>query len=365
MSNVKLNDNTYRNTQEQVLKNAEDIQELYGLVQESTQGPVGPQGPQGVQGPQGLQGIQGVQGPQGIQGPKGDTGATGAQGPKGDSGNNFEITGEVEASTDLPPVASVSPGTAYFVGTVNPKDVYVAVYVNNVLQWKNEGTLQGPQGIQGATGPQGPQGIQGVQGVQGEQGPQGEQGVQGEQGPQGEQGIQGATGPQGNGIASIAKTSTSGLVDTYTITFTNGTTTTFTVTNGNNSPSLSDIYPIGSIYMSVTSTNPSSLFGGTWQQLKDRFLLGAGDTYSNGATGGEATHTLTSSEMPRHRHNFDFSRGATGSGSDFGGVQLGTVYATDYETNFTGGTSSQSEGECNPHNNMPPYLVVYMWKRTA
>lgn len=65
---------------------------------------------------------------------------------------------------------------------------------------------------------------------------------------------------------------------------------------------LNAVYPVGSIYMSVNSTSPSSLFGGTWVQLKDRFLLGAGDTYSNGATGGAATHTLTAAEMPGHTH---------------------------------------------------------------
>ena len=65
---------------------------------------------------------------------------------------------------------------------------------------------------------------------------------------------------------------------------------------------LNAVYPVGSIYMSVNSTSPSSLFGGTWVQLKDRFLLGAGDTYSAGATGGAATHTLTAAEMPGHTH---------------------------------------------------------------
>ena len=62
------------------------------------------------------------------------------------------------------------------------------------------------------------------------------------------------------------------------------------------------IYPVGSIYMSVNSTSPVSLFGGTWTQLQDRFLLGAGSTYSNGATGGAATVTLTSSQIPSHKH---------------------------------------------------------------
>lgn len=59
------------------------------------------------------------------------------------------------------------------------------------------------------------------------------------------------------------------------------------------------IYPVGSVYISVNNTNPAVLFGGTWVQIKDRFLLGAGTTYSNGTTGGEASHTLTTGELPK------------------------------------------------------------------
>lgn len=65
---------------------------------------------------------------------------------------------------------------------------------------------------------------------------------------------------------------------------------------------LDNVWPVGSIYMSVNSTDPGTLFGGTWQRLKDRFLLGAGDTYMAGSQGGEASHTLTENEMPAHSH---------------------------------------------------------------
>lgn len=116
------------------------------------------------------------------------------------------------------------------------------------------------------------------------------------------------------------------------------------------------IYPVGSIYMSVNSINPSELFGGTWEQLKDRFLLGAGDTYSAGSTAGEAAHTLTVDEIPAHNHTYrDYiDSGRTG---DF---YLGTAYAYDYVN-----TETSSIGGGQAHNNMPPYLVVYMWQRTA
>ena len=64
------------------------------------------------------------------------------------------------------------------------------------------------------------------------------------------------------------------------------------------------VYPVGSIYMSVNATNPSALFGGTRVKIEGRFLLGSGGGYSLGATGGEATHTLTTNEMPKHNHTF-------------------------------------------------------------
>ena len=64
------------------------------------------------------------------------------------------------------------------------------------------------------------------------------------------------------------------------------------------------VYPVGSIYWSSKNTNPGTLFGGTWTQIKDRFILAAGDYYSNGATGGAATVTLSVSNMPSHSHSF-------------------------------------------------------------
>lgn len=116
------------------------------------------------------------------------------------------------------------------------------------------------------------------------------------------------------------------------------------------------IYPIGSIYISVNSVSPSILFGGTWEQLKDRFLLGSGDTYTAGVTGGEATHTLTIEEIPSHTHSGvrRSSVGVTGSKSTGSSASTNN---TTYDTDATGGGQA--------HNNMPPYLAVYMWKRIA
>lgn len=148
------------------------------------------------------------------------------------------------------------------------------------------------------------------------------------------------------------------------------------------------IYPIGSIYLSVNSTSPATLFGGLWTQLKDRFLLGAGSTYSSGATGGAATHKLSVAEMPSHAHDTPFFNNMTNNGemkSDFIGV-FGKGVTASQALKDTGQTSTMemwwinqtntaegnewayltsAKGSGSAHNNMPPYLVVYMWKRTA
>ena len=137
--------------------------------------------------------------------------------------------------------------------------------------------------------------------------------------------------------------------------------------------SLAKLYPIGSIYLSVNSTNPSTFIGGTWERLKDRFLLAAGDTYAAGNTGGEAQHTLTTAEMPSHTHAerigdssnpnqlINELRVIKKDGSNGGGAVVAgwNSYGLGDRINTTW------EGGSKSHNNMPPYLAVYMWVRTA
>ena len=123
------------------------------------------------------------------------------------------------------------------------------------------------------------------------------------------------------------------------------------------------IYPVGSIYMSVNSTNPASLFGGTWEAIGGRFLLGADTTYSAGSTGGEKTHTLTINEMPSHSHGIRTS--SIDGGMDWVPKDhQGNVNVSELNFNWEG-TVISTTGGGQPHNNMPPYLAVYMWKRTA
>lgn len=117
------------------------------------------------------------------------------------------------------------------------------------------------------------------------------------------------------------------------------------------------VYPVGSLYMSVNSTSPSSLFGGTWERIQDTFLLAAGSTYAAGSTGGEAEHTLTINEMPAHQHNAGGMRDAADGTVRWRIVTYGDSGSTTIATQTVGGGAA--------HNNMPPYLAVYVWKRTA
>ncbi len=118
-------------------------------------------------------------------------------------------------------------------------------------------------------------------------------------------------------------------------------------------------YPIGSIYLSTTNTDPGTLFGGTWEQIQDKFLLACGDTYTAGDEGGEAMHTLTVEEMPSHNHSITYRD--TYSTVDVQRIAVSAgdtdIVTTDIVTNETGGNGA--------HNNMPPYLAVYVWKRKS
>lgn len=130
------------------------------------------------------------------------------------------------------------------------------------------------------------------------------------------------------------------------------------------------IYPVGAIYISTASTSPASLFGGTWEQITDRFLLAAGSSYSAGATGGAATVTLTTSQIPSHNHAFQYS---TDGGSSWATANMGRDGSYS-DTPYLGTKPSVEEfssyqvrvgqtGGGGSHNNMPPYLAVYVWKR--
>lgn len=167
----------------------------------------------------------------------------------------------------------------------------------------------------------------------------------------------------------------------------------------NNNKRLSDlldlIYPVGSIYMSISEANPTTLFGGEWEQIKGRFLIGTGLTEDNttdfwgelnynlncpvGEKGGQTKHTLTENEMPSHNHwisaaaydNGDGSSTGQNNSQDYGLWSDAGGYTSDdpwknygrYTAYAGGNGSGQYHRDTIAHNNIPPYYAVYMWKR--
>lgn len=127
---------------------------------------------------------------------------------------------------------------------------------------------------------------------------------------------------------------------------------------------LDNVYPVGSIYMSVNSTNPKNLFGGTWEQIQGRFLFGMNSNYPAGSTGGEVTHKLTYNEMPEHAHEM---YSGNGGGDSTWTPNAGTYLVdsvTSEKTTWWAQIGMNTAGGSAAHNNMPPYLSVYIWKRT-
>ena len=211
------------------------------------------------------------------------------------------------------------------------------------------GKVVGPQGPQGPEGPQGPQGIQG------EKGDPGADGANGADGHTPVKGVDYFTPAEIEDIAGQA----AGKLTTDQSLSVAGKAADAAATGEAlaGKASLLQAHPVGAIYISTVSTSPASLFGGTWERLKDRFLLGAGDSYAAGATGGEATHTLTVDEMPSHNHEIPFSPLAVADQAfTWGNENLRGAGASHW---------TKEMGSNLPHNNMPPYLAVYMWKRVA
>lgn len=173
---------------------------------------------------------------------------------------------------------------------------------------------------------------------------------------------------------------------------------------------LLEVFPVGYIWISVNNVNPSEFLGGTWEQLKDVFLLAAGDKHSGGSTGGDEEVTLTTSNLPSHTHGTVSA--STGNGSTES-TNLGTEYVYFYQPSSGNNWSGNCNSGTNPndknayvgflditdkggsyvrlnsdeywayvslgshshsikptgggiaHSNMPPYLTVYMFVRVA
>lgn len=165
------------------------------------------------------------------------------------------------------------------------------------------------------------------------------------------------------------------------------------------------MYPVGSVYISASDIDPATIFGGTWRKIEDKFLLSSGSTYAAGTTGGAATHSLTTSELPAHNHiippltgstsiggghthsltndNIDFTVGyAGGSGrsgipgdvsgwgsygsADWFIINCYAKYNGEHSHSLsTNQSTSGSTGGNAAFSIMPPYMTVNMWERVT
>ena len=217
-------------------------------------------------------------------------------------------------------------------------------------------------------------------------------------------------GDKGTSVTSVEQTTTStedAGTNIVTVTLSDNTSSEFSIKNGSKgskgdkgdkgdkgatytaSELLDMIYPVGAIYTSLENVSPASTLGGTWTAITDTFLYAQGSKTA-GATGGEESHKLVESEVPSHSHTrgsmnitgmldaimWDDGKNASLSGAFTRSAARdrswsGTSGTASYKIYFnasnsgawTGSTSSY--GGNGAHNNMPPYLVVYMWRRTA
>ena len=115
------------------------------------------------------------------------------------------------------------------------------------------------------------------------------------------------------------------------------------------------VYPVGSIYLSYSHVSPATLFGGTWERISNAFLWAVDADGTIGQTGGEKTHTLTVNELPVHTHGAVYSQNAAGDKTQAWFSTSGDKLAY--------GTVSAGGGQA--HNNMPPYIQISAWRRTA
>lgn len=139
------------------------------------------------------------------------------------------------------------------------------------------------------------------------------------------------------------------------------------------------VYPVGAIFQSTTDTSPASLFGGSWEKIQDRFLLGSSSSHSVTSTGGEENHTLTTSEMPHHNHMFTNFFGVNWGSSGLDVTLVASLNSNEYGVSAKAGQHGSNpfgvdvdqynktthSGSDQPHNNMPPFYTVNIWRRTA
>ena len=147
-------------------------------------------------------------------------------------------------------------------------------------------------------------------------------------------------------------------------------------------PAVSKVYPIGTVYESTNGNfDPNSEWGGQWVKIEGKFLLGSSSAYPLGGTGGSATHTLTESQLPIISKNISTSTYDHGHGMKYTDLKPTGTTGTTIHAMTTNGKNTSSTGIMttnshyhsltvkfgggSAHNNMPPYIVVNIWERTA
>lgn len=182
--------------------------------------------------------------------------------------------------------------------------------------------------------------------------------------------ISGAVSASGVSITGALSANTANINGVVTASYlgttgnaTNQTMSQLAVTNAINNAvtnALNRAHPVGTYYISDSATSPASLFGGSWQAINNRFLYATGK-YSAGTTGGEESHVLSVSEMPQHNHDIRTLSGSSASSSNEY-IKADATWNVLYQLSTA---SIGLRGNNQPHNNMPPFLVVNMWKRVA
>lgn len=314
-------------------------------------GPPGPVGPPGKDGKDGADGAPGPAGPQGIQGVKGDKGDKGDPGPTGPAGK------------DGAPGAKGDPGS---IGPPGPQGATGATGAVGPAGEKGEKGDKGDPGEKGDPGPQGPQGLQGVPGEAGPQGLRGDKGEKGDPGEKGEPGENGVGVPAGGTAGQVLAKVDDTDYNTQWVDQTGG------------EPVEQSAYlvkaPIGTIviWSGEVSNIPDGWYlcdgtNGT-PDLRNKFVLGSGDVYDVGVTGGEMSHALTVDELAEHRHNevavSDLENPQQArfiisniSGATMPGLAInGTPFTA--ENVASAAISTEYEGKSIPHNNMPPYYAL-------
>jgi hypothetical protein len=124
-------------------------------------------------------------------------------------------------------------------------------------------------------------------------------------------------------------------------------------------------HPVGSLYISENVTSPAELYGGTWERIEGKFIIGASDTYPAGSTGGSATHTQTDAEMPSHFHGYGNQYSGDAHFAQWQFYIPDVVQITDAEGKNCAWAVTARSGNGKPMDILNPYYSTYIWRRVA